>query len=302
MKLLNRLPFILENGAYDIKINKDDITSSEFKGTAATDAMNTYNAEMEKLNTEGRNLNSNYRQALSVKDSVNLNSIAVDLQRFNDKQASYPHDFIEENKDNSFSLALLEQMVRVKDANVEKIESSFNMLSNDLKDSEYGQFIDSNIKALKQQQEALAFLNVGRTPPNFTAPNPEGEMISLNDVKGKATIIDFWAAWCGPCRRENPNVVRVYEKYHDKGLEIISVSLDGSSRQQDPKAAWVKAIEEDNLNWSHVSNLKYFDDPVAQMYNIRSIPATYILGEDGKIVAKNLRGIQLEQKIAELLN
>ncbi|WP_339755901.1 TlpA disulfide reductase family protein, partial [uncultured Winogradskyella sp.] len=126
-------------------------------------------------------------------------------------------------------------------------------------------------------------------------------IVSLNELRGKVTIIDFWAAWCGPCRKENPNVVRIYEKYHDQGLEIIGVSLDGHSRQQNPKKAWLDAIEKDKLTWNHVSNLKYFNDPVAQLYNISSIPATYILDSTGIIVDKNLRGRALENRIKELL-
>ena len=123
-----------------------------------------------------------------------------------------------------------------------------------------------------------------------------------DEVKGKATIIDFWAAWCGPCRRENPNVVNVYEKYHDKGLEIISISLDGRSNQQDSRQQWLKAIEDDNMNWHHASSLMYFRDPVAELYNINSIPATFVLNEDGIILAKKLRGKALENKISELLD
>ena len=106
---------------------------------------------------------------------------------------------------------------------------------------------------------------------------------------------------CGPCRRENPNVVKVYEQYHDKGLEIIGVSLDGAPNQKDPKKAWLDAIEKDGLEWNHLSSLMYFNDPVAKQYNIKSIPATYILDQEGKIVAKNLRGAALELKIKELL-
>lgn len=129
-----------------------------------------------------------------------------------------------------------------------------------------------------------------------------GNPLTLYDIKGKVTIIDFWAAWCGPCRRENPNVVKVYNQFHDKGLEIIGVSLDGTPRQGDAKAAWLKAVEDDKLTWHQVSNLQYFNGPVAKLYDINSIPATYIIDKEGTIIAKNLRGIALEQKIAELLN
>ena len=112
---------------------------------------------------------------------------------------------------------------------------------------------------------------------------------------GKVTIIDFWASWCKPCRIENPNVVKIYNKYHDKGLNIIGVSLDKTQN------SWTKAIADDQLAWNHVSNLKYWQEPIAQQYGVRSIPSTFILDQDGNIVAKNLRGYALENKISELL-
>ncbi|MBQ0721799.1 MAG: TlpA family protein disulfide reductase, partial [Gammaproteobacteria bacterium] len=129
-----------------------------------------------------------------------------------------------------------------------------------------------------------------------------GKTIALNDIKGKVTLIDFWAAWCAPCRKENPNVVNVYNKYHEKGLEIIGVSLDGTPQQKDAKQAWMDAIEKDKLTWNHVSNLQYFNDPIAKQFNINSIPATFLIDAEGKIIAKNLRGPALEEKIASLLN
>ena len=119
----------------------------------------------------------------------------------------------------------------------------------------------------------------------------------LSDFKGQVVVIDFWASWCKPCRRENPNVVKVYEEYHDKGLNIISVSLDKAGQ----KERWIKAIEADKMNWEHVSNLKGWNEPIAKMYNVRSIPATFLLDENGTIIAKNLRGAALGTKIATLL-
>ena len=144
----------------------------------------------------------------------------------------------------------------------------------------------------------------GAKAPNFEAPNPEGKLLALNDItsNNEITIVDFWAAWCGPCRKENPNLVRLYERYHDKGLEIVGVSLDGSTKQKDPKAAWLKAIQDDGLTWQQVSNLKYFQDPIAQSYSINAIPASFVLDKEGKIIAKGLRGAALDSKIAELLD
>jgi peroxiredoxin len=161
-----------------------------------------------------------------------------------------------------------------------------------------GQKVNTFI-ALKEREESIS---IGRKAPDFTSVDTNGKLVSLEAIKGKVTIIDFWAAWCGPCRRENPNLVRIYEKYHDKGLEIIGVSLDGNPRQKGAKDAWLNAIQKDNLTWYHVSNLQYFNDPIAKQFNINSIPATFIIDEDGLIVAKNLRGQALEDKIEELLN
>ena len=161
----------------------------------------------------------------------------------------------------------------------------------------------NSIKLIKIQQkidaaEAVSSIAVGALAPDFTAPNPEGEAITMSAIKGKITIIDFWASWCRPCRVENPTYVRLYEQYHDKGLEIISVSLD----RQNQKQRWIDAIEKDKLTWYNVSNLKFWNDPVAKLYNITSIPAAFIIDEQGVIIAERLRGPVLEAKIAELLD
>ena len=139
-------------------------------------------------------------------------------------------------------------------------------------------------------------IDIGYYAPNFTAPNPDGQMKSLNDMLGKVTLLEFWASWCGPCRRENPNLVKIYKKYKDLGFNIIGVSLDKSMPQ------WTKAIEDDYLTWDHLSNLKFWQDPIARLYKVRAIPASFILDEKGLIVSKNLRGYQLEAKISELIN
>ncbi len=146
----------------------------------------------------------------------------------------------------------------------------------------------------KAQAEKLA--GVGAVAQDISLPNPDGKTVKLSDLKGKVVLIDFWASWCRPCRKENPHVVEAYKKYKSKGFEVFSVSLDKD------KARWIKAIEQDGLIWdSHVSDLKYWSSAPAQAYGVKSIPATFLIGKDGKIIAKNLRGASLEAKIKEVL-
>ena len=138
--------------------------------------------------------------------------------------------------------------------------------------------------------------SIGEIAPNFEGPSPSGEILSLSNLKGKVTIIEFWASWCKPCRIENPNLVRLYKEMHSKGLEIVGVSLDRN------RSSWLRAIDDDGLIWSHVSNLKFWQDPIAKLYNIRAIPASFIIDKEGRIIQKNLRGPQLAAKISELLS
>lgn len=147
---------------------------------------------------------------------------------------------------------------------------------------------------LQKQVDAMQAFIIGGTAPDFAQQTPEGKDLKLSALRGKVVLIDFWASWCGPCRRENPNVVRVYNQYKDKGFEILGVSLDSA------KDRWVQAIEQDGLTWMHVSDLKGWQNEVAQVYGVRAIPQTVLLDAEGKIIARNLRGPSLEEKLAEL--
>ncbi|HMN04399.1 MAG TPA: TlpA disulfide reductase family protein [Flavobacteriales bacterium] len=154
------------------------------------------------------------------------------------------------------------------------------------------------LEAYRQQEEQQAMLDnlipVGGPAPDFTQDTPEGKPLSLSSLRGNVVLIDFWASWCRPCRMENPNVVKVYEKYHKKGFEILGVSLDKD------KGAWTAAIKQDGLPWKHVSDLQFWNNAVAQQYGVSAIPYTVLLDREGKVIAKNLRGPSLEAKLAEL--
>lgn len=152
------------------------------------------------------------------------------------------------------------------------------------------------VKRLGEYLKSIEKWTVGKPAPEIALSTPEGKELKLSDLKGKLVLIDFWASWCKPCRQENPNVVKVYNEYKTKGFEILGVSLDKNKKD------WVKAIKADGLAWLHVSDLKMWNSEAAQAYNVRAIPKTFLIDKEGKILAKDLRGEALKERIAQELN
>ena len=288
-------PFVLESGRINVKINKDSLFYSIAQGTKNNEDYHNYKNVLKERVKEINDLKAQIDNS-TPQDKINeINRLGrqktVEVQE-------YAYEFINNNVNSDFSLLLLETQVGRTNLNLSKVKESFNNLQGVIKRNAHYESVGKKINDYIGVLEAQANTDIGKVAPDFSSPTPEGEMLALNDIKGKATIIDFWASWCGPCRRENPNVVSVYEKYHDKGLEIISVSLDKPGQ----KDRWLKAIEDDKLTWNHVGSLQYFNDPVARMYNVNSIPSMFVLDESGTIVGKKLRGQALHDKISELLD
>ena len=177
----------------------------------------------------------------------------------------------------------------------------YEKIVNDLKKS-FGQSptvqrIVKEYESNKAQMIARMPIAPGSVAKEIALPNPAGDTMRLSDYRGKVVLLDFWAAWCGPCRKENPNVVKLYKEYHDKGFEVFSVSLDKT------KEAWVQAIEQDGLIWDgHVSDLKFWSSTAAKSYNISSIPFTVLIDREGKVIGTNLRGQELANTLKNLFD
>ena len=155
-----------------------------------------------------------------------------------------------------------------------------------------GELVQSFVKTYRSQLATA----VGQMAPEINLPDTSGQAIGLSSLRGKVVLIDFWASWCGPCRQENPNVVNLYEKYKDKGFEIYGVSLDKE------EGKWKEAIHQDGIHWVHVSDLQEWRSAAASLYAVTSIPSTFLIDRDGKIIAKDLRGKALADKMEEVLN
>jgi len=286
----------IEPGIINVEIYKDSIYTSKVEGTYNNSVFNDYKNKYQEKIEAVETVNAEFLN--SKQDVEVLKKLQTKRDSLRSQLKNFGYEFIETNNNSDFSLYILDGLTSQKGFDLELADSAFKTIETSIKTkSETNQLIASRIKQKIESSPNKGKIKIGMQAPDFSAPNPEGKQVTLSDIKGKVTIVDFWASWCKPCRIENPNLVKLYDKYHSKGLEIISVSLERGNQ----KAFWIEAIKKDQLSWYNVSNLKFWQDPIAQAYSVNSIPATFILDENGVLIAERLRGAELEAKIKSLL-
>lgn len=295
-KVQGYTPLVAENGTIELTAQKDSLNFATVKGTVQNDIFFKYLDESRALSDKAMSIQADLQQASMGGNEANLNSLQDEFSELQEEYKNFELQFIKDNPNGLISALLIDKALNSRIVESAEAQEMYDALTPEIKETVPGKKIGISLSAAKDREEAGKSTAIGAVAPDFSGPTPEGGEISLKEAMGKVTIIDFWAAWCKPCRVENPNVVNVYNKYHGKGLNIIGVSLD--RKEED----WLKAIADDNLTWNHISSLDYFDDAIAALYNVDAIPATFILDENGVIIAKNLRGPALEAKISELLN
>lgn len=296
-------PFVVEQGKIKFTFDKEKPQETKVTGTKNNDLMTSYNDEAFKIQKEIMDFQqqnqTKFMEAQQKGDQATMQSLMDQMSKIQNKYVDQNKKFISTNKESYISLLLITQLAMSDALTTDEIKKYYNDLDASVKNTKKGKEFADNLKKIeenqKESQAKQQKVAVGQKAPDFSATTPDGKTESLHKNLGKATVIDFWASWCGPCRQENPNVVALYNKYKAQGLKIIGVSLDKD------KDKWIEAIAKDKLDWLQISNLKYWEDPIAKDYAVEAIPATFILDADGTIVAKDLKGAALDAKIAELL-
>lgn len=281
------ITLFLDNSYIKITGKSDDLMNVTVTGSPTHDVLAGYNkitkAQSEKL----RPLYDKYNEYNKAKNTVEMKKVEAQIDALDADQMGEKMNYIQSVLKSPVSAYILNSLVYSIE-NPKDLEKMVNGFDPALADYKY-------VKNVKESLAKMKLTAVGEIAPDFTQNDPDGKPVKLSDFRGKYVLVDFWASWCGPCRAENPNVVAAFNKYKGKNFTILGVSLD---RERDP---WLKAITDDKLTWTHVSDIKYWDNEVAKMYGVRSIPANFLLDKTGKIVGRNLRGDALEAALAKLV-
>jgi thiol-disulfide isomerase/thioredoxin len=279
-------PLFLESA--DIMLNGDVATPGKVKtvGSVSNDEFVRINQRIENIYAEQEQYQVAMQEAAMRQDTGKLDSLRVEMDLVYTKVEKAVKDYATANPNSYSAPFVIMNNIYYLDANAyNPISAKFTP---EVKATLYGKMLDERLQVLTKTA-------VGKKAPEISGLDPAGEPISLYDSKGKITLIDFWASWCGPCRKENPKTLALYKKYHNKGLNIYGVSLD------EDVESWKGAIEKDELTWNHVSDLKGWKSTYAQMYGVQAIPQTVLIDANGTILARNLFGKDLDAAVEKAL-
>lgn len=298
-----KIPFILEEGKITVAVNKDTIYKSIVGGTYSNEQMVAYSKNSEKIQEKVKKFQeanmAKIQTAQMSGDTVTMNALGKEYKVFQDEFKDISLKHVEEHPKSYISLLFIKQFLNDPSFDLARATKMYENLDPVLKNTKEGKNIKKMLGEVKTSEKkndsSDSQVKIGSVAPDFSAPNQEGKDTSLKSAMGKLTLIDFWASWCGPCRKENPNVVALFKDFHAKGLNIIGVSLDEKADK------WKEAIAKDQLTWTHISNLKGWEDPIAKRYFVDGIPATFLIDEKGVVIARDLRGDELRAKVASIL-
>ncbi len=279
----------LEPGSVIKVTSIDSFSNITVKGSQAHDSYLQLEKMLKPVNDELKKTSSEYSALYRAKDTVAMKKLEPKFESLDSSLKVIYTDYVKKNPRSPIAVYAISQ-VAGWDIDPEKVEPLMQLLPATARTL-------PSAKSLTEKIETAKKTGIGRTAMDFTQNDTLGNPVSLSSFRGKYVLIDFWASWCGPCRVENPNVVQAFQKFRDKGFTVLGVSLD----RPNAKDKWIQAIHADNLTWTHVSDLQFWKNAVAVQYGIQAIPQNLLIDKDGKIIAKNLRGEALHQKLAEVL-
>ena len=275
-----------ENITVTVKIVNNIIQLSDVKAGALQSMFQDYAKASKENRMEMSKLYPAYQKAKADNNQAEIEKLEKDLTAKQEAFEATENKLQENNAKNRLGLYFVMNKVYAYD--YAKLKTILDNADADTKKS-------AVYNSLSELLAKMGKVRVGAMAPDFTLPTPEGNMLSLSQFRGKVVVVDCWASWCGPCRAENPNMVALYNENKDKNFTILGVSLDRD------KDKWVKAIADDKLTWNHVSDLKFWQSMICDLYVISAVPETIVIDKDGKIAARGLRGDELKAKVAELL-
>jgi len=279
--------FYLENSKISITAHIDSLVKAVVTGSVTEDEVQTLAASVKTINDSNQALNAEYKVAYDAGDTVKMKELRTQMIANSGKVPELNLEFVKTKTSSFHAPVLLRSMAHRMDA--DEIDGYLKAFTPEVAASKTATELAERVVILKT-------VAIGQKAPDFTLNDPDGNPISLySKVGAKLLLVDFWAAWCQPCRLENPHIVAVFQEFHDKGFDVFGVSLDRT------KEDWVKAIADDKLTWTHVSDLQYWSSAAAKQYAVNSIPASFLLDENGIIIARNLRGDDLKNKVKEVL-